>query len=74
MVMSDNISSHNQKGGITAKNVTVTSGGSINSVTKHSSANPLQKSRWKIWAYISGAIAFIASVVKILEYFDIVLW
>ncbi len=74
VAMSDEITSHNQKGGITAKNVTVTSGASVNTAEQSTSAESSRKGQWRIWAYISGAVVFVAAVVGILEYFGIEPW
>ena len=71
--MSDNITSHNQAGGVTAKNVTV---GVIENIQHQPSLPPpAQKKPWlKIWVISAAVVAFLASVVKILEYFRITPW
>jgi hypothetical protein len=62
------ISSKNQKGGITAKNVNIGSGSNQFGLTEEKDKN---KKWMKPFIIIGGIVAFIASVIAILTYFDI---
>lgn len=61
--MGDKITSHNQSGGITAKNVASGSGGNAGDL------QPPKSRRFKFWAFIGGAIGLVASVIAIYEFF-----
>jgi len=70
--MSDNITSHNQSGGITAKTVTVGSS-TVTSTTE--SAKPEKPNRSKrAWLLISGGIGLLAALAGILQYLGVHLW
>lgn len=63
--MSENISSNNQSGGITAHTVHIGS-------TAPAPIPEKPKPNWKkVAALIAAAIAFVASVVAVLDYFDV---
>lgn len=59
-----NISSNNQKGGITAQNVNSGSG-------NFNYNDNREKPKASLWKIIVGVVTFIAAVVAILTYFDI---
>ena len=64
--MSDKISSKNQSGGITAKNVNVTDSSIVqHNQTKHKSE------RSNVWKIILGIVTFIAALIAVLSYFGI---
>lgn len=66
--MVDQVTSHNQSGGITAKNVSI-GGGSAGDTQPA----PIPR-RFKPWHFIAGAIGLAASVLGILQYFGIAPW
>lgn len=74
--MQDKITSHNQSGGITAKNVNVApSGGGEAPKLVTLAQSPAKSTRlWTFWNIILGAVALVAGVVAILEYLKISPW
>ncbi len=70
--MNSKITSHNQSGGITAQNITVSS--SPAPASPHAEFVAGQSKGSRIWIYVSSGVALVASIVGILEYFDITPW
>jgi hypothetical protein len=70
--MSTKITSTNQSGGITGQNVTVT--GSVSSQSTVISQPEPKRSWRKVAAWVVGAIGLLASVLGILDYFDMKFW
>jgi hypothetical protein len=60
----DKITSHNQSGGITAKNVAFGSGGAGDN-------RPPREPRLKVWHVIVGVITVLAGAVALLEYIGV---
>ena len=68
--MQDKITSHNQSGGITAKVVNQ----NLEQPSNTTNSSPIKKSKWRVWGFMAGGIAFVASAVKILEYLNVKPW
>lgn len=58
--MTDNVTSHNQSGGITAKNV------NVGATPPFAAEPPRRSSRWKTVAAIVGTLAAIATILTFL--------
>lgn len=71
--MNDRITSHNQSGGITGKNVSVGSLDQSNAQGGQHQLNPKHK-RARIWKFVLAAMGLIASVLGILQFFGISPW